>query len=337
MQVVSQTSVGNFEVAVYEIAGLKVETLKSKNAPEGAEFLPSKVVNAKGETLWKFDKNRYLGAYAWLREVDDDDLIIAYATRSAVYEVIPVKDLPSMRLVKDDSGRMSYEGGRNSQAIVELKLIIAEDLGLEPIFSTSEALIAKLLRRRKAEARAEAEAEQKAQAQAAREARVREQQLRITRILERKPLIGFTADGQRLTGIPVVGDEYQSLPHGKWVMLVESYDESTGKAGDIIEHFVVSKTGSGRVSKAQVRVVTATNPKQVQVTATKRGEQVVEIDNVFHTVSLYDQAGISALHAAGLNSATKVGLWPTNKDGTITIFEVVKKGPREIGRYKPLV
>ncbi len=344
LQIVFQGKVGRFDSIGYQDGDLTIETVRSERAPADAEFFVSKVSDKTGSILWRFDKRVYSQGDFFLREVDIEanktEPLMIYANRRELLDVIPIRDLPKMRIVKDTDGRNSYEGGRSAQAIVELKLLLAEDMNLRPVFRQAERVIAELLRRRQAEARANAkaaQAEANAEANAAKEDRRQEQAARRAALLARPIIYGYTADGQRLQGIPIVGDEYQMLPHQTWVIVVKSYDSEKQVSGPVSEHFMVSKSASGRIEKRHVRSVSAEDPKQPKVVAIKFGEHVFEIGNVYHTISLYERAGIDALHAVGLNGAAKVGLFPANSDGTVTIFEVVKSGPREIGRYKPLV
>lgn len=338
MNIFESKTVGNFSVVIYDAGNdLKVETLMSLNAPEGAEHLPAKVVDGEGKTLWKYDRQRHLGAFAWLREVDSFGPVIAYATRSELIEVISIAHLSKMRVVRDVTGRENYEGGPGILQVVELKQLLAEDLGVEPRFTPNEASIVKRLReQQQAEVRARRLAEVAAR-QVARDVQVREQAAKVTAILARKPIAGFTVEGQRLTGVPVTNAEYEMLPHGKFVILVASYDLETGACGDVIEHFSVRKSGGGRVDKDNPRLISKANPAERQATAKMEAKLLFEIGSDFVEVGLYRRADIDALHAAGLNSATKVGLYPIRPDGAVTIYEVTKKGVREIGAYKPLI
>lgn len=335
--ILEEKQVGNFSVVLWDVGNdIKVEALKSLKAPAGAEHLPAKVIDSNGKILWKFDKHRYPGAYAWLREVDGFGAVIAYATRSELIEVISVKDLPQMRIVCDATGRENYEGGLGILKVVELKELLAADLEVEAKFTPNEAMVARRLREQKQEedkARRLAEAGAR---QAARDVQAREQAARVASILARKPIVGFTPDGQRLTGIPVVAKEYEMLPSGKFVIVVASYDSETGTYGDLVEHFSIRKTGGGRVEKINPRVVSKANPAERQSAARMEAKLLFDIGNDPVEVGLYRRADIDALHASGLNGATKVGLAPMNPDGTVTIFEVVKKGVREIGKFRPM-
>ncbi len=339
MQVLEQPkTVGNFSVVVYDAGnGLRVEALMSLNAPEGSEHLPAKVVDKEGKTLWKFDKYRYPGAFAWLREVDSFGAVIAYATRRELIEVISIAHLPKTHIVQDAAGRESYEGGPGILQVVELKQLLAEDLGLEPHLTTNELIIVNRQRQVRAALRAELRKLKVQAREVARQALAQDRAERVAAILARKPVAGFTVEGQRLTGIPVVDKEYEMLPHGKFVIVVASYDVETGQCGEMSEHFLIKKTSGGRVDKANPRLVTKANPAERQSAAKVETKFLFEISNDFVEVGLYRRADIDALHAAGLNSATKVGLFPANTDGTITIYEVTKKGVKEIGAYKPLV
>lgn len=331
---VSETIVRSCQVATYTAYDLTIEALRGLGNPT-ATYRPSKVTDKNGRVLWKFDKNRYPDTYAEFFDIEegDDDLIV-YLNNRFVFEVIPIKDLPQWRPVIDVVGRETHEGGRSAQALVELKLLIAESEQLEAALTPVEQRIAQIIRQRQAAARAAAEAEARQQAQAEEDRKRREYEARINAILARPMIAVYTAEGQRLTGIPVIGDEWHILPRHKWVVTVESYDPETKTAQNPTEHFQVQKSAGGRLEKGCPRLVTQGNPMERRPMATKRGEVIVEIDNQITPLSLYSRTDIDTLHRDGLNGASRLGVFPMNSDGTVTIVEVVKKGVRDIGRFK---
>jgi hypothetical protein len=337
MNVLEEKLVGNFSVVVYDAGNeLRVEALMSLNAPEGAEHLPAKVVDKEGRTLWKFDKYRYPGAFAWLRDVDDFGPVIVYATRGELIEVISVSHLPKIRIVRDSAGRETYEGGLGILQIVELKQLMAEDLDLQPRFTPNEMIVIRRQREQRNALRADLRRLEVQAREVAYQALNQERRERVAAILARKSIAGFTVEGQRLTGIPVIEGEYEMLPRDTFVIVVASYDPETGECGDLVEHFSIKKSGGGRVSKNNPRPVTKVSPAERQPEAEVKARLLFEIGSDFVEIGLYRRADIDALHAAGLNSATKVGLFPANPDGTVTIYEVTKKQVRELGRFQPM-
>ena len=338
LNLVSERDSHTCQVGTYSAYDLTIEGLRRLNAGTDEEYRPAKVKSKTGQILWHFDKTRFPGAHATFFGLEDeDDDCIVYLNHRFVYEVVPLKDLPQWRSVRDASGRETHEGGRPVAALVELKLFIADAMNLEPFLSKVEGIVARAIRQRWAQAAAEARAKRVVETQEVDDQRMRERQARIAAIMTRPPITVYTAEGRRLTGIPVVGDEYRMVLRDRWVVSVESYDNEARQAGQPTEHFQVVKSDGGRINRAHVRAVTLNDSRKPVTVATRQGEAVIQIGSGDpDVIPLYGRQDISALHADGLNGGTRVGLYPVNPDGTIVVYEVTKKGARELGRFQNL-
>lgn len=233
--------------------------LKSKAAPEGAEFLPAQVMR-KGILWWKFQKNHpgYHGI-ARLRTVGDEPIIVL-ANKRALHQVIPVKDLLVAQF--DEHGELV--GGRDIKELIALKEKFARELGVTPQWTTREwrmrsALIKAHERERSVMLKKAREAEARAEAEQKRERSTRREAMR-TKLLRRKRLFVYTADGGRRNGIPVVGNEWECLPKGTFCVSVEHYNAETRECGSPLESFAVIKTQSGRLSREGVAAVSHNRP-----------------------------------------------------------------------------
>jgi hypothetical protein len=334
LKMVEEKDAGAMLVRVYEVHGLVIETLKSKSAPEGAQFLPAKVSDQNGVILWQYSKGRFRGAFAWLLEVNGE-YVVAYASKTEVFEAISIKDLPHLRVVLDAKGKEVYEGGRGIVGAIELKRAVAEQMKRKLVYTDAEQMILRVIKKREDEALA---AERKAAAEQAateRSAREREKQERVGKIMARPRLVAYDEKGSRLSGVPVVGKEYEMLSDGTHVIVVERIDED-GKGVDPGEYFVVNKTAGGRISRANARLVSLNDPTKPKAVAVSRGQMVFDLKGDLKVVSLYSRSDIDALHGSGLNGATTVALATPDDAGNFTLFEIVKKGPKEIGKFQPL-
>lgn len=239
-----------------------ITTRMAKNAPDGAEFLPSKVVQGVRE-VWRFDKEGR-ASMVFLREYGDEP-VLALSTHKRLLEVLFVRDIPLIMTVKV-AGKETKIPARSITALALCKRDLAEDLRREAEYTSdelktlaeydrvaNEKKIAEDRQRQLLKQQQEEEARQKAAA---------EQTVKINKILARPEIHCYTKEtGAPRRGKPVVKDEWQCLKNGTFCILVASYDLATGEHGQLIESFRVRKEGS-RVSKERAEEVQATRIEQ---------------------------------------------------------------------------
>ena len=230
---------GKVLLQVITYGEVTIDTLKSKNAPKNGEFLPAAVKQAN-TTLWQFSKQhpdyRIKNGLAKLGEVDGE--LVIYLHHGELLDLVfPVADAPKIRWLPDGT----FVGGRSRDALVALKEAVAKTFALEPVWNAREhTVLSKQAERRRAAVEAERKAEE-AERNAARERR-RE---KAASILKRPKLKAQTlSDGKHRSGVPVVGNEWESVTHATFCISVESYDETTMTAGPMIEAFQVIAHGS---------------------------------------------------------------------------------------------
>lgn len=284
---------------------LVVKTMLSRNAPPDAEFLPVSVTQDSQE-VWSFrrdHKSRGFRGLALLREVDGE-LVIILATKHGLYEVLPVLDLPQMQVVGGE-----LVGGRKLKELVALKQLIAEAESLHPVWSRRETAMQEVLQ---AEARRERDIVRQAEAAEAEVERQKREAGRVARraaIQARQRIFAFTERGERRHGLPVVGNEWLSLPSGTFCIAVTSFDQETGAVGDVIESFRVEQI---RQKKTRVSVTAVTAAKPGDKKTGLGGEVAVTfklalINGAFEEVLLVvNMDSVRTLRDRGLNSGTYV-------------------------------
>lgn len=309
-----------------QLGDLTILLGKSKKAlSASAEFLPNKVMKGK-EVLWQFDKS-YVDCFAFLREVNGEWLV-AYASRAEVVDIIPILDLSQAIRLADGQ----YDWKRPAMERLELKLAAAAQMNLKARLSSVEMILERKLAEIHAKAAAERSAALREEEQRRYEARRAEKQARKQELMRRAKLTVYALNGDRKTGIPVVGDEWQSLGDGVDCVAVDSYTD--GQATNPTEHFFVKKNGSNK-SRQRIIAVFVDDPSKPKLIE-QMGEIVVEREGNFDVVACYTLEGLKALKAGGLNSGAIRALWPANPDGTHTLKSFSKGDIKDIGNFLPL-
>jgi hypothetical protein len=313
---------GNLVVKTATWEEFTIQLVRPQAAPESAEFRPGRVVRNNVE-WWSFkgDHFGYRGS-ATLVECDEE-LFICLVSRGYLDQIFPIRDLPSYQKTKDGE----RIGGRNLKKLIDLKEVIASELGLEPLWSIRETKMRQAIRNiDKAERDAKEAAAKQAEAQAAEERKRAREEVRA-KILARRRQYVYTASGEKRNGIPVVGDdEWVKLPDGTFCILVESYSDETAMAGAPIESFVVSKKGMKKVRSAVVPV-TRDNPQRIQASSAPLAVEsvIVTIQGVpEEVIPVPDMDAVRELNRRGLNSGTLV-LCPMTHDKTrYTVYRLTE-------------
>jgi hypothetical protein len=309
-----------------QLGDLVITLGKSKKAlSDSAEFLPNRVMKGK-EVLWRFDKS-YVGCFAFLREVNGE-WIVVYTSKQEVADVIPILDLANAIQLADGQ----YDWKRPALERLELKLAAATLMNLKARLSPVEMILERKLAEMHAKAAAERSAALREEEQQRYEARRAEKQARKKELMTRMRTVVYTANGDKKVGIPVVGDEWQSLGDGVDCVAVASYTD--GQATSPTEHFFVKKEGSKKTRQRLIAVF-AEDPRKPQLVE-QMGEIVVEVKGQTDVVSCYTREGLQVLKANGLNSGAIRGVWPANSDGTHTLVSFSKGDIKDIGNFSPL-
>jgi hypothetical protein len=307
-----------FSLQTTHFGDFVIEQLKSPLASVNAEFLPVRVLY-RSSKVWSFrdDHKRHgFEGMAFLREIDDE-LVIVLVQRKKLFEVIPVLDLADRKRIGDE-----YVGGRKLKKLVELKQRLADDEGMQPIWSQREEALQKAITKMANDARHAAlqatEAEILKRNEEQRVARERKR----AEILARHRLFVYTLSGERRFGHPVVNDEWLSLGDGCYCVAVTSYDSTNGAAGEPIEAFWVKKDGTRKERRAVVAVTShppAAKPERLQkvqfLTVPIKGEpeEVILVQNM---------GDIRYLHEQGLNKNTLVMCPKAGDEGRFSVFMI---------------
>ncbi len=166
----------------------------------------------------------------------------------------------------------------------------------------------------------------------------------IATILKRPQLRVGVRDGISCSGIPVTQDEWPMLPNGTPVVLVKSFDATTGASREPSEYFLVAKSGGGRPSKLRPRLVISYKenggrkvdmykpPKPVAKITTV----VVQDGDMERTVIVFETMDdIRQAQQGGLNNHTLVARrqGSSAKEGKVEVFRIDSSG---ISPYKHL-
>lgn len=296
--------------------------------PGGGDFLVAKVFDQSGKMLWEFPKGSFNG-FGLLAKAGEET-VIALLTRHTktsrvVEEVVPLSAIraPQIELCRK----------------MELKRRAAEFLGCDVVFSDTERLVSRRDQERlRLKRKAEEEERRRLKAEA-NQARVRAREELIARVTGRAALVAFTPDGRRRSGVPVLEDEWRSLPNGTFVVLVESYDEDAKEAGVLWEAFRVIKREGGAPKKGSPSPVAWKMPERTAALAPKPlGSVAIETKEGFFEVSVFaTMEEIRLAREMGLNNGALVTAEDQKAaDGRITVFSVHAEGTETLGLFVPV-
>lgn len=289
-----------------------VHILRPKD-PEGLPFLVLKA-EVDGKPLWDY-KNEGTDDYGRLAKAGNE-IVIAFLGRGRdgkLRRIIPLSSIG--------------KGPVSLNRMMELKVGVAKFLDREVEWTPRETevrnvIFGRIIAREAEEKRLEREAREAARAK------------RIQEILSRERIVAYTQAGVARWGVPVVGDEWQSLYNGIHVILVATYADCV--AGAPIEAFAVKKVHGKSPRKGDAIAVSVSKP-QIRVTMQAiRPVRTVTIENGddFFEVALFRSMDeIREARAGGLNGGSYVAV---EKTGTITVFAVFADKMDTIGEFRPL-
>lgn len=298
--------------------------------PGGGDFLVAKVFYEEGDTLlWEFPKGAFDGIGLLARA--GEETVIALVVGGGRDRV--VKDIIPLSVIRTSQIELRRK--------MELKRRAAEFLGCDVVFSAVERLVSKREQERLRLEREAAEEEKRREEQEAYEARRAVHKEFVSSILSRGELLVYTKGGLSRRGVPTTAREWMSLPHGTFVVLVESYDEDARKAGAPVESFRVLKSGGGRrPEKGSSAPVTLEKPevKTAPPAPSPIGSMAVEIeDGVFEILVFATMDEVRRARETGLNH----GAFVTAKDqvaadGRIPVFSIHSGGVKTVGLFAPI-
>jgi hypothetical protein len=305
----------------------------SAKAPPGADYSVSSVFrnNADGKLLPVFLHAKQEGRWQ-LRSIVVDHFgqaFIAVYDMNGLDGVYPLQDLldgifvPGM--IKGKQVSCLVSGGISLQQRYELKLAIAAQLGVEPIWTPGEASIAdkKTAARRAAqfaerEARAEAEALAKEEADKMRSSK-------LAALLQRPKAQALTSDGGKRFGIPVCEDGEDE------VLNDNSFCIRMNDEGQPVECYIFRKATNGRISRTHRVQVFAIGSQAGGVDISIVDNVVVDLDGEVLEVNIF--ASLEAVEIMrtkhGLNGGTIVGVRKDNEK--LGLYKVTKQKSSLVG------
>lgn len=292
-----------------------VHLLRAVNFEKGREFpfLVSKIEHG-GKIVWDYKscgRSEYYGRLAWA----NDELVVTFIKKGASGRVVDVTALADVIAHTQTS----------LDRKIKLKRAAADFLSRGVEYSSLEQKVIDLVAKRQREE----DAVRREQEQMA---RLAEKVQRRAAIIARKKVRAFSSSGQPYSGIPVVGDEWHSLPSGTWVILVESYGDDDD-VGNPIEAFVVDKAPGGKANKGKRVFVGATQGEGRQLETVKVIKTVlVEGGGDFYEVQIFRSMNdIKTARAQGLNGGTRVAV--ESATDQITVLSVTNGGIKTEGVF----
>ena len=289
---------------------------------------------AKGDQrLWSFKKDAPAGTSAELILYGDDpgEHVIALTARKVVHHVVRVADFAHMATIRVGGMTMSL-GGSTIEEILDIKVAIADQLGMEYYFSREEGEILRERDERARAAHAEAVAKERAAAsaedQARKEEEARKRHEAIQALLNRKTVEGWASDGRNLYGIPVEDDEWKSLPNGRHCIQMEN--------GQPTKAFIVVKK-NGRVNQTPPIEIfphppTATGGVVHQAVEAEEMIRVTLCGETRAAPLLRGMEDAKALRRQGLNGGTWVVI--PKKDGNYQVLAIHQNGIDTVGEVR---
>lgn len=275
--------------------------LRNHGLPEGVGFAVAEIAS-RSAIVWRFKQEGYVGV-GTLALAGDEVIIALYQSgpKGKVQRIIPVSKFV---------GGVTYD----VLHMLQLKKSAAEFLGREYELTPSEAKVSKVLldrQRAKEEEDRRIEAEKRA---AAREELVK-------RVLGRGKIECYLGNGRKAMGIPVLGNEWPSLPNGTIVVLASSFD-GEGHPINPTELFTVQKEPGKNPIKSRIAQI-STAPQEVQRVARVKpvDTALVERDGQFYELFVYQSLEqIAQARAQGLNGGSLVCVGPVQPGGSVIAY-----------------
>ena len=306
------------------------------------QFLPfaiSTVANKAGQKIWTFQgaKHDGVGLLAYAGETP----VIALTTRGKdpiIERIIPLSSLVNNKPI---GLRETIKAKMGAALDLDCRYRLSEDEEKVERIDDGRMHAEMVLRDREAsERRNSARDAEKIRRQEEIRAQEAEREKRVALIMIREPVTGYTALGDRRYGTPVLETEWQSLPNGTFVILVDAIGED-GKVGTLLESFKIVKQPGKTPKKAMTSQLVAAKqegPTEIPEELLPIGTVLVEMKDDIFKVSLYSSKElINEAWKAGLNGGAYVAVDDRDANGKLTVFTVTTKdGPKKVGAYIPL-
>ena len=297
-----------------------IHMIRRKGLTFEGDFLVAKIFDdAEEKLLWEFSRQSFngLGLLVSVNGVVAIALI-GKGLQGVVEDVVLLVDI-----LNNTPPNLLHKG--------QVKQKVAESLCRRYNLSDAERLVFKRARERERD-------EVAMQEELKRQLRKRVRAERVAQINARERITVYTIfDGRRRFGLPVVGDEWMSLPHNTHVVLVESYDNESNTVGALVEAFKVHKLGGGKKpEKGFPAPVVWDKSLSVKATAPKPlGSIVIEFDDdACYEVAVYaSMEDIRQARLAGLNGGTYVTPITRMKDGRYEVYSVHTNEISTVGEF----
>lgn len=341
--VVENRQGGKFDVKIgrfffEEEKYINIELICS-NVIVGGEYMPSRVFDMLGNNLWSFKdekENGFEGRGRLVLFKKISDLVIYLENREGITKVIPLMSLARFKPIKLGDELLNL-GGRTLEEMAELKKGLAKELGRKAIFTKEEdEALEEVWLIRKANRRAEREEEEARRAEE-HQRRKEERRKKTEAILKRSPITVYTAEGQILGGIPVVGSEWQLLPGHIKVVLVESFDEETGLPGKPMEAFIVKKIDYQREKTYVKNLVFSKKPVSEKVIPVALDKLFFRIGGKFVKILHFSSEDAKLLREQGVDSETMIAVGVPDANGKYCIVLLNEnKEEKAVGAFAPV-
>ncbi|MEZ4195409.1 MAG: hypothetical protein R3B53_03415 [Candidatus Paceibacterota bacterium] len=322
LNLIEQKVERGFDVEICDWEGFVLHMIRSLQRPDHDPHLPASV-HQDGKLLWSYTRDhKGFRGLAQLFE-HKGEYVIGLCCWHELYDVIPVRDLPKMVKIGG-----VFLGGRELDDIIQLKLELAKEHGLQPIWSDLQCQRVSQIREEQklvttpAKAKSNTSDTSKAKKLSARVAR----EARQAKILKRSRQYVFTKNGESRNGVPVVGDEWMCLMDGTYCVSVSSYDDETGEVGEVQECFIVVKKGGGNPKQAHPSRVFKENLTLVNKINKGNDDLSVKLIKVAGKVQPVVMAGsmdgIRTLRDQGLNGGTLAMCPKAGDEGRFAVFKL---------------
>jgi hypothetical protein len=288
-------------------------------------FLVAQVFDrTESNLLWEFPKHSFHGL--GLLAQAGDEVVVALVGKGRdgrIEAVVPFSSIAEQQPV-------------NLRRKIELKRLAAEYLGKGYSLTDTEH---KVIKRDSERRREEEQAERERQHEARQQARIE----LIDRVMGRGRVEAYTSDGRKRYGLPVVGEEWQSLPNGTYVVLVESYNDETGEMGDPIEAFQIVREKGKNPKKGFPASVTWEQPAEsTRAVAAKLpqpvGTMVIETEggDAFEVAVYATMDDIRKARESGLNIGSYVAARDRKVGERYEVFCGRAKNVETLGLFEPI-
>lgn len=317
---------------------INLELIRSKNIVSG-EFMPSGVFDMLGNNLWSFreekeDGFRGRGCLVFFKKIGE--FVIYLENLNGITKIIPLMSLTSLKNVKLGDTFVNL-GGRTIEELAELKKGLAKELGKKFILTKEERdALDEAWLIKKANKKAEYEEEERRRQEEYRKRREERRQKKEA-ILKRSPITVYTAEGQILGGIPVVGSEWQILPGYTKVILVKSFDEESGLPGEPIEAFIVKKNDYQREKTFVKNLVFSKKPKIEKVVPKALDKLIFKIGAKFVKILHFSQEDAKLLKERGVDKETMIAVGNIDANGKYCLVSLNEEGDETVvGAFAPV-